>query len=201
MLSKPMFIVFEGIDGSGKSTQARRLADYMRSISRPVTLTAEPSNSPAGLKIKSLTSRLPAEVETELFIEDRRHHVQNVIKPALSKGFDVICDRYVYSSAAYQGSCGISPKEIMKRNFEFAPRPDITFLIEIPLEVAIQRIQTNRKGAFSVFEKLESLKLVDLIYRGLNEKDIKRVDGTQDEETVHRYIIEIVQNLIDMKNP
>ncbi len=192
-MHRSRFIVFEGIDGSGKSTQARRLADYLTSQSIPVALTAEPSDSPAGLKIKSLKFRLDPEAEAQLFIQDRRHHVENVILPSLSSGCCVICDRYVYSSAAYQGSRGLSPDEILRQNFEFAPVPDVVFLIEIPVELAIERIGKNRAGNFSAFEKLESLRQVDQVYRSLDRKEIIRIDGTQNEECVSQMILNVVK--------
>ncbi len=193
-MNGPLFIVFEGIDGSGKSTQARRLADYFKTQSVPVILTSEPSDSPSGLRIKSLNLRLDPESEAQLFIEDRRHHVQNVILPSLAAGCSVICDRYVYSSVAYQGSRGISPGEILVRNFQFAPVPDIVFLIEIPVELAMERIRKNRSGNFSAFEKLEGLRQVDKIYRSLDRKEIVRVDGTQIEQQVAQDIIDTVKS-------
>ncbi len=194
-MNGPLFIVFEGIDGSGKSTQAQRLADYFKTRSVPVILTAEPSDSPSGLLLKSLKSRLDPETEAQLFIEDRRHHVQNVILPSLAAGYSVICDRYVYSSVAYQGSRGISPDEILNRNFQFAPVPDIVFLIEIPVELAMERIRKNRSGNFSAFEKLESLRQVDRIYRSLDRKEIVRIDGTKIEQQVAQAIIDTVKSL------
>lgn len=194
-MNGPLFIVFEGIDGSGKSTQAQRLADYFKTRSVPVILTAEPSDSPSGLLLKSLKSRLDPETEAQLFIEDRRHHVQNVILPSLAAGYSVICDRYVYSSVAYQGSRGISPDEILNRNFQFAPVPDIVFLIEIPVELAMERIRKNRSGNFSAFEKLESLRQVDRIYRSLDRKEIVRIDGTKIEQQVAQAIIDSVKSL------
>lgn len=195
-MNRALFIVFEGIDGSGKSTQAKRLLDYFESQCVPALLTSEPSDSPAGLRLKTLKSRLEPETEAQLFIEDRRTHVEQVIAPSLASGCNVICDRYVYSSAAYQGSRGLSPDDILARNFEFAPVPDIVFLIEIPIEAAMERIKKNRSGNFTAFEKLESLRLVDQVYRNLDRKEIVRVDGTQDEERVSQIIINVVKSLI-----
>lgn len=194
-MHRPLFIVFEGIDGSGKSTQAKHLARYFKSVSIPTVLTSEPSDSPAGLRIRSLESRLDPELESELFMEDRRHHVKNVILPSLAKGYTVICDRYVYSSAAYQGSRGvIPPNRILDLNFAFAPRPDIVFLIQIPVDLAIERIRSGRKGNLSAFEKLESLRQVDQVYRNLDEKELIRVDGTLNEELVTQKIISVVES-------
>ncbi|MGD9817454.1 MAG: dTMP kinase [Desulfomonilaceae bacterium] len=196
-MNKPLFVVFEGIDGAGKSTQAKRLASYLISKSIPVLLTAEPSDSPDGLKIRSLGTRLEPELESELFEKDRHHHVENVILPALSESKFVICDRYVYSSVAYQGARGLCPQEILKRNFSFAPRPNVVFLIEIPVNLAIERIRKNRGDTLSAFEKIESLKEVDKIYKSLVEREIVRIDGKLDEDVISQIIIEIVKTLFN----
>ena len=196
-MNKPLFVVFEGIDGAGKSTQAKRLASYLISKSIPVLLTAEPSDSPDGLRIRSLDTRLEPEVESELFEKDRRHHVENVILPALSESKVVICDRYVYSSVAYQGARGLCSHEILQRNFSFAPRPDVVFLIEIPVNLAIERIRKNRGDTLSAFEKIESLKEVDRIYKSLAEREIVRIDGKLDEDVISQIIIEKVKTLLN----
>lgn len=196
-MDRPLFIVFEGIDGCGKSTQAKRLAEYFSSVSIPVALTAEPSDSPAGIIIKSLKTRPEPEQEYELFVEDRRHHVRNVILPSLEKGFTVICDRYVYSSAAYQGSRGLDVEKILLSNFEFAPKPDIVFIIEIPVDLAIERIRKNRDAAFSLFEKRDSLQRVDRVYKDLHEKEIIRLNGAESEDMVSQEIISVIQSCMD----
>lgn len=198
---RPLFIVFEGIDGSGKSTQARRLANHLESLAVPVLLTFEPSDGPVGQKIRSLKTRLSPESEVEIFMEDRRHHVENVILPALASGKTVICDRYVHSSAAYQGSNGNTADKILERNFEFAPRPDLVFLIEIPVELAIDRISKGRNSNFSIFEKLENLRQVDSIYKSFSGNEIIRIDGTEDEESVSLKINAILDSFIKKRNP
>src|SRR4030042_6942583 len=118
--TKPLFIVFEGIDGAGKSVQAKMLADHLQAVGIPLVLTAEPSEGPIGRYIRSLKVRPEPVEEERLFTEDRRHHVQNVIIPALRRGATVICDRYIYSSAAYQGARGMDPEKILAENRQFA---------------------------------------------------------------------------------
>jgi dTMP kinase len=195
----PLFIVFEGIDGSGKTTQAKMLADRLAEAGVPVLLTAEPSDSPAGLAIKSMTTRLPAEEEARLFTEDRRDHVQHVIKPALKKGCTVVCDRYVYSSVAYQGARGIDAREIISANSEFAPAADITFLLEIPVEEALSRIAGKRPEGFSPFELKEDLMAVDVIYRKLTDSLVYRVGGAHPVGHVHEMILEILIQTLEQR--
>jgi dTMP kinase len=115
--------------------------------------------------------------------------VSRVIQPALAEGKIVICDRYVYSSAAYQGARGLDPTTLINRNMLFAPKPDVVFLIEIPVDVALERIGSNRREGFSVFEVRENLGLVDTIYRSINEPAMERIDGTMSPQEIHSAIL------------
>jgi dTMP kinase len=191
----PLFIVFEGIDGSGKSTQAAMLADRLAGLGIPVILTSEPSDGPTGLVIRSLTSRPSPEEEERLFTEDRRDHVSRVVLPALAEGKTVICDRYVYSSAAYQGARGLDPATLIKRNMLFAPHPDVVFLLDIPVDVALQRISSTRDGSFSVFEARENLCLVNEIYRSMKDPAIHSIDGTLNQEEIHSAILHMLKSM------
>ena len=176
--TKPCFIVFEGIDGAGKSTQAKLLARRLADLGIPVLLTAEPSDGPVGQIIRSLTTRLEAEEEARLFTEDRRDHVERVILPALLEGRTVICDRYVHSSVAYQGARGVDQAAILSAQSPFAPQPDVIFLLEIPADIALARIDSARRGRFSTFEVREDLEAVDAVYRSITDPVIRRIDGT-----------------------
>jgi len=195
----PLFIVFEGIDGSGKTTQAKMLAGRLAKAGVPVLLTAEPSDSPAGLDIKSMKTRPAAEEEARLFTEDRRHHVEHVIKPALKEGRTVVCDRYIYSSVAYQGARCIDPQAIISANSEFAPPADITFLLEIPVEAALARIASKRPEGFSPFELQEDLMAVDTIYRRLKDPLLRRIDGALPADQVHEMILQILVQMMQQR--
>lgn len=189
------FIVFEGIDGCGKSTQAAMLAEKLRESGIPVLLTAEPSSGPVGRAIRSLGVRPDLREEVRLFTEDRRHHVSNVIEPALEKGCTVICDRYVYSSVAYQGARGADIRQIMSANSSFALKPHVVILVEIDIDVAISRIASGRSGRFSPFEVRESLEAVDRIYRGLSDPVIRRLDGSNSPQQIHQDILRTIADL------
>jgi len=191
----PKFIVFEGIDGSGKSTQAKLLADRMRRDGFSVLLTSEPSDGPVGALIKSLTSRPKPEEEAHLFTEDRRDHLRRVIIPALNEGRVVICDRYVYSSAAYQGARGLDPAAIIAENCAFALRPHVTFLLEIPVQEGLARIRSGRGDRFSTFEVEEELKKVAMIYSNLSDPCVVRIDGLGPQDRIHEQIVSTLSRL------
>jgi dTMP kinase len=191
----PRFVVFEGIDGSGKSTQAGLLADRMRREGFSVVLTSEPSEGPVGALIKSLTVRPQPEEEAHLFTEDRRDHLRRVIIPALNGGSIVICDRYVYSSAAYQGARGVDPAAIIRENCAFALRPHVTFLLEISVEEGLARIGSGRANGFSTFEVREDLEKVAKIYSELSDPTIVRIDGLDHQERIHEQIVRTLNQL------
>ncbi len=153
---KGLFIVFEGIDGCGKSTQAELFIDYLYNLNKyqHVLRTREPYQQK---DIRDILKQekdpyIKAEKLLELFVEDRREHVKKVIVPNLKAGVDVVCDRYWYSTAAYQSAQGIPIEKIVKmhtrrknfsvRNYEF-PVPDLTYFIDSSPEIASERINTR----------------------------------------------------------
>lgn len=190
---KPWFIVFEGIDGSGKSTQARLLADKLHLADIPVILTAEPSDGPIGCLIRTLKTRPAPEEERRLFTQDRKDHISRIIAPALKNGISVICDRYVYSSVAYQGARGIDPRQILEENREFALEPDITFFLHIGVDEALFRIAEGRREAFTVFEAKVNLERVAAIYNALNDPHLRRIDASMSRDEIQRDILDYLE--------
>jgi len=155
-----MFIAFEGIDGSGKTTLSKALANFLISRGIKTIWTKEPYSSQ--LKEFVLTKSLSPWEETLLFITDRSLHVREVIKPYLEKGFTVIGDRFYLSTLAYQGfGKGLPVEEIRKLHSTVVGniKPDITFLLDLEPEVALERVR-KRNEELSKFEKLEFLKKV-----------------------------------------
>jgi dTMP kinase len=154
MGKKGIFIVIEGLDGSGKTTQATTLAKRFNQ-SQNVMLTAEPSQGKIGTFIRKgclyEDKRLPIEAEALLFAADRIEHIHKELKPALDEGKLVICDRYVYSSLAYQGSAGLSLDWIKNINAR-ALQPDFSIFIDVAPERVIERLQRQK----SVMETLET---------------------------------------------
>lgn len=183
-----LFIVLEGIDGTGKSTQTQRLASYFSALGREVVLSREPTDGPWGKKLResATTGRLEPEQELEYFLRDRKEHVDNLILPSLQDGKVVILDRYYFSTMAYQGCRGFDPAEIRRRNEEFAPRPDHLFILDIDVETALQRIG-HRGDTANHFEKTDSLQRCRDIFLTLVGEAFVHVipaHGTPDEITL-----------------
>ena len=184
-MAKGIFIVIEGIDGTGKSTQARRLGEWFASQGREVVLSREPTDGPWGRKLResAATGRLSPEEELQYFLNDRRQHVDEKIAPALAAGKVVILDRYYFSTMAYQGARGFDPAEIRRLNEEFAPVPDLLLILDLDVDAAHQRIG-HRGDSANEFEKKESLERCREIFLSLKDESFARVidsDGTLDE--------------------
>jgi dTMP kinase len=176
-----MFIVIEGIDGTGKSTQAQQLAAWLREQGREVIVDYEPTLGVHGKKLRDsfVNGRLAPEEELELFLADRREHVEQVIAPALAAGKTVILDRYYFSNMAYQGAVGFDPAEIRRRNEAFAPVPDLLFILDLDVDTALSRIG-GRGDTANEFEKRENLERCREIFLSLRDEPFARVIDTRD---------------------
>ncbi|SET11469.1 dTMP kinase [Paracoccus homiensis] len=155
-----MFISFEGVDGCGKSTQARTLAQALRDQGRQVVLTREPGGSPGAEEIRRLLvegagERWSAETECLLFTAARRDHLERTIRPALDAGQTVITDRFADSTRVYQGAARGTLREMVDRLHELmiGVEPDLTFVIDIDPATALARGQA-RGGNEDRFESL-----------------------------------------------
>ena len=147
-MKRGLLIAFEGIDGTGKSTQLPLLADWLRGQGCAVVETREPTDGPYGREIRALyrdRSRVSRERELELFVLDRRQHVTECILPALEQGRIVLTDRYYFSTAAYQGAGGSDPAAIFAAN-AFAPEPDLVLLLTLPVAAGVARIRDHLAG-------------------------------------------------------
>jgi dTMP kinase len=154
------FISLEGIDGSGKSTQARRLADSLRDSAHAVTLTREPGGSPGAEEIRRLVlegdpDRWSAETEVLLFTAARRDHLEKTIRPALARGDVVITDRFADSTRVYQGISRGDLRGMVDRlhDLMIGVEPDLTLLIDIDPALGLSRA-IARKGAEQRFEDM-----------------------------------------------
>jgi len=195
MTRKGHFICLEGLDGSGKSTQARFLAERLRKTHK-VVLTVEPSYGRIGTFIRNSylygEKRLSSVVEALLFAADRVDHVQNEIIPALEAGKVVVSDRYVYSSLAYQGAAGLGLEWIEKINV-YAIRPDLALFLDVKLETVMLRLKPRK----SVMENLETQKKVRSFYLDLAKTGLlKRIDGNKAKNEIAEEIFSVVQNFL-----
>lgn len=180
-----LFIVIEGIDGTGKSTQVKRLGDWFASQGREVVLSREPTAGPWGQKVResAATGRLSPEDELEYFLNDRRQHVEELITPSLAAGKVVILDRYYFSTMAYQGVRGFDPAEIRRKNEAFAPTPDLLLIMDLDVDTALGRIG-SRGDTANEFEKRDNLERCRSIFLSLGNEGFARIisaAGTPDQ--------------------
>lgn len=194
-----LLIAFEGIDGTGKSTQIRMLAEALERDGCPVVSTREPTSGQYGQQIRELYSNRDTaspEKELDLFIADRREHVSEVIAPSLAAGKIVLTDRYYFSTAAYQGAAGHDPDAILRQNEEFAPVPDLVILLVLTVAEGVQRIQTLRGETLNDFEQESELKKVSAVFDNLRRDCIKRVDAARSVDQVHEDVMRFVRQLL-----
>jgi dTMP kinase len=198
MMAPGKLIVFEGIDGTGKTTQLSLLAKVLSDRGLPVVSTREPTEGVYGKKIRELyrnrESISPRE-ELELFLADRHEHVRELLRPALLAGKIVLCDRYILSTVAYQGAAGLDTEEILAQN-DFAPTPDIVLLFQASPETGIARITGKRGESPNDFEQAATLLRVAEIFALLNQPYIHRIDATGSIITIHESVIKAVERLI-----
>lgn len=191
------FIVFEGLDGSGQSTQAALLKEYLEKKGREVLLTKEPTKeSEAGKKIREVVveksiSVSPQELQ-QLFTVDRAEHLEKMVIPALQKGIWVISDRYFFSTFAYGTSHGVDLEWLIEQNSKFL-LPDMTFLLKVSPAVCVERIQTRGKGV-TLFEEQEKLERIWKVYETFPKRfeNIHVINGEQPIEKVHQDIVNLL---------
>jgi dTMP kinase len=185
------FIVFEGLDGAGTTTQAKLLAERLQKQGRTVYLAHQPSEGPVGLLTRQilagrsatmLADGRPAVVDERvmalLFAADRLDHLGSQIEPRLLRGEDVILDRYTLSSLAYQGA-SISHEFIQAAN-RFARRPDLTLLLYVPAAVALERVR-SRGAKLERYETANQLQAIEREYNRLvgTLASVVSIDGTR----------------------
>jgi dTMP kinase len=191
MGGRGLFICVEGLDGCGKTTQAKMLVKRLKR-DRDAVYTAEPSKGRIGRFIKRYClhgdKRVSSVVEALLFAADRFEHVENEVLPALDKGKIVVSDRYVYSSLAYQGATGLDLDWIEKIN-KHAVRPDLAIFVDVKPKTVVQRLKPKR----SVMENLETQRKVREVYVRFVEKGrLVSIDGNRSKREVAESIMSVV---------
>lgn len=188
-------IVFEGIDGTGKSTQIKLLAQYLQAHGIDVVTDFEPTRGPWGMKVREAAlsgERLSIEEEIDCLLQDRREHVKKLIEPALAEGKWVLLDRYYLSMMAYQGASGMPVEEIREMNEAFAVIPDVAFWLDIPVEEALRRMDSRGNGQ-DAFEKEEFLQACADIYSAMEMPWLHRVEADLTISEVQTRIREVIQ--------
>ncbi len=204
-ISKPLFIVFEGIDGSGKTTQSEMLYRDFLDNEIECRWMMEPTEGQWGRKIREILrgEEMPgAEEMLRLFILDREDDVDKNIIPSINRNIHVILDRYYYSNAAYQGAMGLSPEEIIRENRKMNfPEPDRVYFIDVTPEIALERLAArNSEGGRELFERSAFLKKVRDIYHQLAGENFLIVDGSGSIDDIFKTIKEDWMKLFDRKN-
>ena len=203
-MSKGKFIVFEGIDGCGKSTQVWKFAQYLAGLSKyhHVLVTREPYKSREIREILKTTEspETRAEKLTELFVKDRADHVQESILPNLEKGTHVISDRYKLSTMVYQSVQGMPMDKLIELHHGF-PIPDLIFIVDLSAEVAAERMKSegreNKEHKFESsldFQKKLRQRYLEMREHFPNEKIII-IDGNTTVSAIHSKIVEEYENL------
>ncbi|RLD17952.1 MAG: dTMP kinase [Caldiserica bacterium] len=193
---KGLFITFEGIDGSGKSTQAMLLKDRFNQLNRPVVFTKEPGGTPLGKKIREilLNDNMNPVSEFLLFAADRKEHAKKIIVPSLSNGKIVISDRFADSSVAYQGFGRGVPIDFINfvhQNILSGLKPDLTFIVDISPEIGLRRLAEKdriERGGINFLRKVREgyLELAG------QDKRFVVIDGTVASEKVANSIWEFI---------
>jgi len=207
-----LFITFEGMDGSGKTTQMHRLAARLRNLGRTVLETTEPGGPPVAMKIRrilldSANQELSATAEILLYFASRAQNVDEWILPALGRGEVVLCDRFTDSSMAYQGcgrGLGAETVEALDRIACRGLKPDLTLLVDVDAEASLARARARNAAEPHCETRMDDQSIefhrkVYDAYHALAEREpgrIKLVNGRADLDTIEREVWSMVRALI-----
>lgn len=206
-MKKGKFIVFEGIDGAGKTTQIQMLSKHLQNLAPNVYITAEPTEGHIGILIRQmLTGKLKADqrILAYLFAADRTDHLISEsygIRNKINSGHPVLCDRYYFSSYAYHAR-DIDMEWLIKLNLPNAEimRPDLTIFIDVSPEKCIDRIKNTRKH-IEIFERIDILEQVRANYFKAfdilkNKEKVIIIDGNDDVEIIGRKISDVLKKVL-----
>ncbi|UOG29832.1 dTMP kinase [Leptospira noguchii] len=191
---KPIFVVFEGIDGSGKSTLCKSLTKKLIELGIPSVTFTEPTNLETGKYLRKFLRgeiELGKEEQIQAFLNDREESLKQNILPALNSDKNVLLDRYMYSTAAYQSGNDLSPEIILKKNLDRNFKiPDLLFYLDLSPTIALERLN-RRKEDKERFETLTQLEKIHSAYEKILPKDTVRVDGNKEPNQIVLECLEI----------
>ena len=197
-LTKGLLFVFEGIDGGGKTTQAKQLQALLEAEEFEVIYFREPSDSRWGQLIREKASKedsLTPEEELDLFVKDRKENITHNLRPALLQKKVVILDRYYFSTIAYQGAKGIDPEVIREIHASFVVVPDLVFILDVKADLGLERIE-DRGQRDLLFEREDYLKKVRELFQSFHGEQIFHIDAMRPPEEVGVDISQIAQDYI-----
>jgi dTMP kinase len=193
-------IVFEGIDGCGKSTQLARAADALRARGLDVVETREPTEGPHGRRIRDMArsgTRIAPETELEWFTADRREHMREVVEPGLEAGRIVLSDRSYVSTVAYQGARGLDPKELLAASEAEFCRPDLVLVFTLGAEEAMARIESRGGVVETAFEELAYQRRVAEAFEALEIPELERIDASRSVEEIADCVLVAIEGVLD----
>ena len=201
---KGFFITFEGIEGSGKTTQAKMLYDHLRKRKLDCLLTREPGGTRISEKIRKLildSNNVEMSPKTELFLyfASRSQHVEEVIRPALFSNKIVISDRFSDATLAYQGAGRNLPMEAVKQLNELATgslSPDLTFLLDLPVKEGLARVRRVDRIEQEEEEFHDRVRKEYLKIAARESQRIVLLDGRKEKKVIHSKIVEVVETFI-----
>lgn len=200
-MKRGRLLVFEGLDGCGKTTQVEALCAALRAAGQDVLRTGEPTDGPSGRRIREMARSgraVAAAEELRWFVEDRRAHVAELIEPALAAGRLVVSDRYTLSTVAYQGARGLDWKALLAESEAEFPVPDLVLLLEIDPDAGLARVEARGGQREGVFEERARLACVAEIFRAIERPYVERIDATPPRDVVHRAVLACVRRRLDL---
>jgi dTMP kinase len=199
-VKRGLLIIFEGLDGCGKSTQLMRAAARLEARGIDHITTREPTDGPLGCRIREMArsnERVAPEQELSWFMDDRREHVRDTIEPALAKGTTVLSDRYFLSTVAYQGARGLDADAILRASEEEFPLPDLALIFDIDVEEGLSRVAARGGVAEPAFEEAGFQREVAKVFASMDRPYIVRIDGARDPECVEQDTMDHISQRLD----
>jgi len=200
VVKRGTLIVFEGLDGCGKSTQLRRAAEVLTAQGLDVVATREPTDGPWGRRIREMARSgegVAPETELEWFCEDRREHMRQIVEPALAAGKIILSDRSYISTVAYQGARGLDPAKILAESEAEFTRPDLILLFELSAKEGLARVHERGGEGEPVFENLDFLERVAAIFEGLEIEGLRRIDASRGENEIAAEVLGILDSVLE----
>ncbi len=198
-MNRGRLIVFEGLDGCGKSTQLALATEGLRARGRDPIETREPTDGYWGRRIRAMAASgrpVPPRIELAWFFADRRQHMREVVRPALDAGRIVLSDRSYVSTVAYQGARGLDPARILADSEAEFARPDLILLFEIDPAEGLARVASRGGRTEPIFENLEFLERVVAIFDALEIDGLVRIDADRPQAAIAEDVMAAIEAML-----